>query len=123
VDSRGFFFRAGYERATERGISLGLTMLPGYIEERFLDCVCRHPPQQTRRMEEKRRPTPLGMTPFYFQESERSGEELCGVERRVLRELLHQNTSIAQSRLATFWINPGNRSIRRAFARLEPSNA
>jgi len=33
-----------------------------YIEEGFLDCVCRHPSQQTRRMEERNRQTPLGMT-------------------------------------------------------------
>ena len=34
----------------------------GYIEERFLDCACRHPSQQTRRMKEKNRQAPLGMT-------------------------------------------------------------
>jgi hypothetical protein len=33
-----------------------------YIEERFLDYVCRHPSPKARRMEEKSRQTPLGMT-------------------------------------------------------------
>jgi hypothetical protein len=33
-----------------------------YIEERFLDCAHRHPSQKERRMEEKNRQAPLGMT-------------------------------------------------------------
>src|SRR6185437_6166009 len=53
---RGFRFRG-------RGSALWAAAEDGtYIEERFLDCACRHPSQQTRRMEEKNRQAPLGMT-------------------------------------------------------------
>ena len=34
----------------------------GSIEERFLGCACWHPSQKARRIEEKNRQTPLGMT-------------------------------------------------------------
>ena len=42
--------------------SCALAVREGYIKERFLDCACRHPSQKARRMEEKNRQTPLGMT-------------------------------------------------------------
>jgi hypothetical protein len=42
--------------------STGRAMATFSIQERFLDCACRHPSQKARRMKEKSRQTPLGMT-------------------------------------------------------------
>src|SRR6185437_12581506 len=60
--ARVWVSRALGGRETEtKDLSWNKNVAACYIEERFLDRVC-HPSQQTRRMAEKSRQTPLGMT-------------------------------------------------------------